>query len=468
MRSMTLRPAILLVLAAATAAGSASCAGRRPPDITQAVALAGTESPRPAMILIHGFMGSRLRDPHTHRVAWGTMANVLLGGDRDDLALAMDGRTDGVPGERLVPWQIYESLWGVDYYREALRSLEENGGYRIGDIHHPRPGDNAFVFLYDWRRDNVDSARQLAAAITRLKRLRGDPEERFDLVAHSLGGLVARYYIKYGSRDVLRDGAPFAPTMAGAPHVNRVILAGTPNQGCLEALRSLHRGIRKGFRPMRPEVVFTMPAVYQMLPPPGAAVFADSSGAPVHLDLYDPDTWERWGWSVFSPETQRRIARRLDDDDAALKRRNAQMRSFLEGRLRNARLFREALDAPEPEEARVQYHAFGGDCLSTRKAAIVAQRHGEPELLFDDDQIRSAAARDRVAAVLYAPGDGVVTTQSLLGVSGGADREHVNLDSSFFVCGQHGVLTNHPEFQDNLLQLLLKLEDPGRSRASLP
>ena len=459
---------LLLSLAALTCAGSASYAERRQPDMARAMALAGRESTRPPLILIPGFMGSRLRDPHTHKVAWGTMANVLLGGDRDDLALAIDGRTDGIPGERLVPWQIYDSLWGVDYYREALRSLEENGGYRLGDIDHPRPGDNAFVFLYDWRRDNVESARRLDAAITRLKRLRGDPAERFDLVAHSQGGLIARYYIKYGSRDVLRDGAPFVPTMAGASNVNRVILAGTPNQGCLEALRSLHRGIRKGFRPMRPEVVFTMPAVYQMLPPPGAAVFADRSGAPLDLDLYDPDTWERWGWSAFSPETQRRIARSLGDDDAALKRHNAQLRAFLERSLKNARLFREALDAPEPEGTRVEYHAFGGDCLSTRKAAIVTRRRGEPELLFDDDQIRSAAARDRVAAVLYGPGDGVVTAQSLLGVSGSVDDEHVKLDSSFFVCGQHGVLTNHPDLQINLLELLLKPEINGRSRASLP
>jgi pimeloyl-ACP methyl ester carboxylesterase len=473
MRSMTSRFLILMTLAAVTAAMSTSCAERRQPDMTHAMALADMGGTRPPLILIPGFMGSRLRDPHTHKIAWGTMANVLMGGDTDDLALSIDPSPDGVPGESLVPYQIYGSLWGVDYYRAVLRSLKEAGGYQIGDIDHPRPGDNAFVFIYDWRRDNVETARRLADTIENLKRARGNPSERFDLVAHSQGGLIARYYIKYGADDVLASGPPFVPTMAGAPNVNKVILIGTPNQGCLESLRILHLGVKKGFRPMRPEVVFTMPSVFQMLPLPGLAVFVDTRGAPLPLDLYDTATWEREQWSVFAPETQKRIARRLAADEAGMARHNGVLRRFLEERLDNARRFHEAIDAPEIGGARVEYHAFGSDCRSTRKVAIVRRRPGAPELLFDDERIPGQGIRERLAGVLYGPGDGVVLMQSLLGISSSAQPEPVEFSSAFFVCGQHGVLPNNTVFQNNLLYLLLMKGTEGhsaggRTRASVP
>ncbi len=423
--------------------------------MSRMTAIAAFNGERQPLILIHGFMGSKLRDPQTHKVAWGTMTNVLMGGDSDDLALSLDDGSDSdVPGEALEPYQIYESLWGVDYYREAIRSLREAGGYQIGDIEHPRPGDNAFVFIYDWRRDNVESARRLAAAIEHLKEARGDPAERFDLVAHSQGGLIARYYVKYGDRDVVSDGPPFVPTMAGAPNVNKVILIGTPNQGCLQSLRILHHGVKKGFRPMRPEVVFTMPAVFQMLPPQGTMVFEDDEGAPLPLDLYDAENWERNQWSVFSAETQKRIARKMDGDRATLDRHNERLRGFLQERLLNARTFHEALDAPEPAGTHVEYHAFGGDCLSTLKTATVSHKNGAPLLLFDDKN-------------LYGPGDGTVLMASLLGLSQDEDEVPVAFSSASFVCGQHGVLPNNPTLKNNLLYLLLFNQGAGaRTRAA--
>ena len=83
--------------------------------------------------------------------------------------------------------------------------------------------------------------------------------------------------------------------MSGDAHVDKVFLLGTPNRGCLESLKILHVGVKKVFRPMRPEVVFTMPAVYQMLPPKGSLLFADAEGRPLDIDLYDPDAWIREG-----------------------------------------------------------------------------------------------------------------------------------------------------------------------------
>ncbi|MGB0717444.1 MAG: esterase/lipase family protein, partial [Phycisphaerae bacterium] len=65
-----------------------------------------------------------------------------------------------------------------------------------------------FQFDYDWRRNNVENARRLHEFILDKKayiqdelKKRYDIENadfKFDLVAHSMGGLIARYYIRYG------------------------------------------------------------------------------------------------------------------------------------------------------------------------------------------------------------------------------------------------------------------------------
>ncbi len=72
------------------------------------------------------------------------------------------------------------------------------------------------VFDYDWRRDPIATGARFAAA------LRADGREAL-IVAHSLGGLVARA----------------AMTEARLPRIARVALLGTPNAGSYAALQAL-------------------------------------------------------------------------------------------------------------------------------------------------------------------------------------------------------------------------------------
>ena len=62
-----------------------------------------------------------------------------------------------------------------------------------------------YVFTYDWRQDNVKTVQKLDELIEQIRLDYKDPALRVDVIAHSMGGLVVRYYERYGTVDVL-DG----------------------------------------------------------------------------------------------------------------------------------------------------------------------------------------------------------------------------------------------------------------------
>lgn len=75
-------------------------------------------------------------------------------------------------------------------------------------------GEDLFAFPYEWRDSNVDNAKLLASKIQEIKEKNHWP--KVDLVAHSMGGLLARQYIEsdYYQNDV-----------------DQLVTLGTPHEG---------------------------------------------------------------------------------------------------------------------------------------------------------------------------------------------------------------------------------------------
>ena len=54
------------------------------------------------------------------------------------------------------------------------------------------------LFRYDWTQPNERTAEQLAATIERVRPRTGNPEvDKVDIVAHSMGSLSSRYYLRF-------------------------------------------------------------------------------------------------------------------------------------------------------------------------------------------------------------------------------------------------------------------------------
>jgi pimeloyl-ACP methyl ester carboxylesterase len=113
-------------------------------------------------------------------------------------------------------------------------------------------------FPYDWRLSNRHSARRLAEFIKpRLEAWRAThgADARVVLVAHSMGGLVSRYYLE------VLDGGHWRDCRA-------LMTFGTPYRGSLNAVNFLANGFKKlGVRLSDlTEVVRSCPSVYELLP----------------------------------------------------------------------------------------------------------------------------------------------------------------------------------------------------------
>jgi pimeloyl-ACP methyl ester carboxylesterase len=154
----------------------------------------------------------------------------------------------------------------ADFYGAIVRTLRESGGFVPGKLGvHADPKVRQFyVFAYDWRQDNVTTAKRLDALIEQIRRDYDDPALKVNLIAHSMGGLITRYYLRYGTVDALEGDGDFPINMSGTEKVGTAVLLGTPNLGSVSSLQSMLLGHKVGLRRIEPEVLATMPSIYEL------------------------------------------------------------------------------------------------------------------------------------------------------------------------------------------------------------
>jgi pimeloyl-ACP methyl ester carboxylesterase len=332
---------------------------------------------------------------------------------------------------------VLPRLFGFSEYADLTDLLLEGGV-----SHH--------VLAYDWRRDLVESARRLDDTLEELADAEGDPDARFNVIGHSMGGLIARYYLRFG-RVEPDESAPV--TWAGARRIRTLVLVATPNGGGIPALDAILHGNRVGLSSttLAATVIATMPAIYQLLPPGGAGGLLDHRCDPLAVDLHDAATWERFGWGPFAPPRPRRGASDLEPGSAA-------QRAFLSAVLERARAVHRALARPALTPCPSRVVLLGGDCLPTTARAVVPERRGS---LPRFDPWTPAEAEAMLDA-----GDGRVTRASVL-ASHLLDGDDSDLGCSlpevghaFFGSADHHGVYREPTFQSIILRLLLRPAGP--------
>lgn len=429
---------------------------------------------RNPVIIIPGILGSKLVDGSSGKVVWGAFGGNSINPETDSgarlLALPMTtGQSlnqlrDGVEPHGALD-RVKINLLGLPFTLNAYANILSTlgaGGYMdeqlalagavdYGDDHY-----SCFQFDYDWRRDNVENAKRLAAFILQKKaQVQREIEKRFgvtgydvkfNIVAHSMGGLLTRYYLRYGDADLPADGSVPEITWAGARHVHKAVFIGTPNAGSINSLYQLVYGTE--FAPVLPRVepgiLGTMPAIYQLLPRGRHGVLIDDANEQPIENLYDFNLWQKMGWGLADDKQDHVLKTLLPTISDPNQRRQIAM-AHLRRCLNRAQQFAAALDASATPPDGLSLYLFVGDAEDTPARAKVDPQSGH---LWID---------------AHRPGDGTVLRSSAL------MDERKNTDwtprlvspirwkQTHFLFTDHLGLTQDPGFTDNVLYLLLEL-----------
>lgn len=287
--------------------------------------LAPAQAKERPVLVIPGIMGSKLCD-QTNKVIWGDRYSYTFerinrlrlpsNPSQRDKTIKSCGLIDAI--------NIIPLFWESDQYNVLISKLKQIG-YASNEI---------IIFDYDWRLSNFENALNLKSFIES----RTSPDKKIDVIAHSMGGLIARIYIQ---------------KFNGNRFVNNFLLFGTPNLGSAKIFRRLRDGfdswpdaLSGGLLEIQ-RTILSFPSTYQLMP-----TYKECCGFSVNLDpvraeyvdILDVAVWDRFSW--LPPEY------RVGD-----------RRSSLENHLREAAQLKTLLRNPifkHPEDsARVHYIANG-------------------------------------------------------------------------------------------------------------
>ena len=378
---------------------------------------------RNPVIVVHGFLGSHLKNKQTEKDVWGSFKGIdAIRGysqkELKELSLPMEqGKTlrelkdDIIPTELLSTFDI--NLFGVHFQQDAydkLLAILSEAGYNRDDIPLSK-GKNyhsLFSFYYDWRRDIQENAAKLhdfvlekrAYIQKKYKELYNIDEYdvHFDFLAHSMGGLLARYYLRFGIQDLPSDDSLPNFNWEGSKYIDKLFFIGTPNAGYLDTVIELINGLQiskhSPFYP--PAVIGTFHTYYQMMPliRNRQLVYADDpEGDPV--DIYDPQVWIDLKWGLANPEQDKILKILLPKITEAAERRKIAI-DHLAKCLKRAKQFTRAMLTHHQSEKSWSSFLFLGDAVKTRRTATVNRKTGEIKISAysaGDGKVLAASAR---------------------------------------------------------------------------
>ena len=439
------------------------------------------------VILIPGITGSELVNRETSKPVWFRFDS---GDEPDDLRLPLSPNlkqnTDSLIARDILRKVKFPGILKVlpkyGVYEDAVEALKARG-YTETDWEKPQESDAYYVFAYDWRRDNVESAQLLIDKIEALKTRLNRPDLKFNLIAHSMGGLVARYAVMYGKADLPAGGRAPALSWAGARHINKLLLFGVPGEGSFGAFEALIKGYDIGGRlpfidDLGADEIFSIPSIYQLLPTSASGRFFDQNLKPLRIDVYDPANWRKYNWgAIGDPKFLGKLKdaatipgikpiewKIKNDDDKILSQTTyRQAFDFLAAALNRAKSFQNALNISVARSP-VEILVYGSECEPTLNGVVLLFDSEKKtwRTLTEAEKIKTAGGREipkqELTKVMFANGDGRITRSSLLPVSRtgtAAGKPLFPIQTSFFACTQHDKLLNNETIQNSYFAELI-------------
>ena len=330
---------------------------------------AAAEPPRP-IVFVPGLLGSRLcRTDQAAgggaNVVWGTLGalsafpTLRLERGADDPAIKPCG---------LLREIVYLGVFTQQVYAPVLAHLESLGY---------REGQTLFVFDYDWRRSVFDNAASLAAFV---REKIPNETQKFDILAHSMGGLVSRVYVG---------------KLCGNARTARLFSAGTPFFGSVKVYETVQQGwgaanlLMGGLTEFR-RTMLSFPSAYELMPRYDGCCQAAAGGTTSFVPA-NIDAWRSLGWqgvdAATMPDLAATFARVEELKDIVAKPLPSTVEDVLLVGVDQRTPHRVAFKRSGPIMAAQVQKTWAGDGTVVRDSAALAQAPLRPTSFADHERI---------------------------------------------------------------------------------
>ena len=244
-------------------------------------------SSQPAIIVVPGYYGTKLSRASDGAEVWIDAWEALFRSRSLRLPLpglgfdkALDLRPDGIVNKV----NVIPLIYSVEGYGALLEALRKASADR----------EQVVPFTYDWRLDLMDAVRKLGSLVDQL---RGQGRCPIAIVAHSMGGLITSYYLRYGTQDL----GNAVENWEGAEKVDTVVMAGVPFLGSMTVFRNMQYGVRIGLNRslLDQKAVASFPASYYLLPAGDADVLLAPASGSVKSMIRKESNWKEYGWGLL-------------------------------------------------------------------------------------------------------------------------------------------------------------------------
>ena len=230
------------------------------------------------VVIVPGIMGTRLVEPATGRGVWDPTGRfpqdfaVDFGRLHDPSGLAPNETGTSLPGRKPLPPELAAVRHFNNLVYEAYGPLiEQLVRPPFAPAAAAAGGRPVYVAGYDWRDSAVTTSRRVGQVVEQALRETGASE--VIIVAHSMGGLVSRYFL-HGTVHLPSGAVVKAPDV-----VRQLVLLASPSHGAPMAYRQLKVGLQsrdgklfQAFRYFSPiglssrDMLRGFQSVYELLP----------------------------------------------------------------------------------------------------------------------------------------------------------------------------------------------------------
>ena len=336
------------------------------------------------IIFVPGFYGTQLVRKSDQKVYWVNATEILFGSKTAaNTGFEVPGAVELVPGEVIESISVIPLIYSRNFYGNIVDNLQDNFSNKF-QIH---------LLAYDWRNDYFKAVGMLDKKV---KELQNSGATSIAIVAHSLGGLIVSYYLRYGNQFPERA----VENWAGAKQIDTAVIAGAPYKGSFLGFRNLKHGHKFGPNTdlVKADALASFAAIYELLPI-YSTIFLDRNLKSIPMYLHNEKNWTKYKWGFLKNKNKA--------SNATMKTRTR----FVKKSLARARALYKKLNKPLTNKPKLRsklLYIFASS-HPTRSRAVFLKDRGK--LVFDRNEFEKHFPKEQFSA-LYSDGDSTVTTKS--------------------------------------------------------